>query len=36
MSDIKLGRTDNFDVFMDIEDLFMSRLLGQGISGYGK
>jgi len=36
MSEIKLGRTDNFDVFMDIDDLFMRRLLVQGISGSGK
>ena len=36
MSEIKLGRALNFDVFMDIDDLFMRRLLVQGISGSGK
>lgn len=36
MNEIKLGKTENFDVFMDTNDLFMRRLLIQGISGSGK
>ena len=38
MSEIKLGieKSSLFDVCMDIEDLFMRRLLVQGISGSGK